>query len=225
MPLVTANAEFYLIPFYPQGFGNPKEFVEADNLYILEKNRDSIQTIKIDWPIELMFDKDNLLHPLRMKYFPLVVDHHLFISFPFTSQIYKYKELASSDYVVFGHEQNFDDQIPAQQYKSGQAFSQKVIFDFIYEASFLPLMHNKVKNNLFRIMVMPQNIENRDRRLWIRERDKLLLEYSLDGKLLTKTIIPPHLDMVPLVMADGSYWFPKWKDLEEEDFMVFEVYK
>ena len=31
--------------------------------------------------------------------------------------------------------------------------------------------------------------------------------------------------MDPLLMEDGSYWFPVWKDVLDEDYMEFAVYR
>lgn len=103
-------------------------------------------------------------------------------------------------------------------------FKKKItILDGIHSLSLMKetLAYNSVKKCFFRVFLNPFDEEEDKPR--IREREKWLLEYTSKGDLMSKTLIPRELEMQPLVMDDGTYWFPQRSSTEE--YLEFAIYK
>lgn len=226
--LFALDENHVYIPFFLGSFMGDKQFFEENNLKTLNISSNKNQDYFIEWPISLLYDNDEFLHPLNQRFFPLKVNDEMFISFPFSSQVQKVVLEENSTRVEQGfgiQHEILDDEIITTPFRKGERLGEMHINGFSNNASFLPLRYNHIKDRLFRIFFTAQKEEFIDKKPWIREREKILFEYSLDGKILSETMIPANLDMDPVVMKDGSYWFPVWKDVLDEDFMEFVVYR
>lgn len=228
LPFFSLDENNVYVPFFLSSYIGDKQFFEEPNFKVIDLTNYTQNDYFIEWPLPLLYVNSEFLHPLNQRFYPLKVNDEIFISYPFSSQVQKVVLEENSTRVEQGfgiQHETLDDEIITTPIRKGEKLGKHHISGYSHTASFLPLRYNHIKDRLFRIFFTAQKEEFIDKKPWIREREKILFEYSLDGKILSETMIPANLDMDPVVMKDGSYWFPVWKDVLDEDFMEFVVYR
>lgn len=224
LPTFSMHNGSAVLPYYPRLSVRDTSFFNRDNFLVVDL--ESLSTIShfVEWPLEYLYADETLFHPINQKLFTLVVENQVYISHPFTSLIRKTpinerelgevanwaEPLPEIDQLVRKENQNIND-----------GLSPYTMVNDAKNAHFWPLQYNAIKARFYRVFLFPFG-ENDDTKR-IREREKWLLEYDRDGRLVTKTLIPREFDMQPILLPDGAYGFPK--SPTKEDFMEFAVYR
>jgi hypothetical protein len=224
MPTFSITDKYAFVPYYQSSSYDNFSFFEHPNLLLVDLLNLESRTYLMDWPIDLLFGNGTFFHPLNQKLFSLAVDNELYISYPFSSQI-KRVPINSNELGDYHHWTrpllDLDEKIRPSPLRIGERMGPQILTEYVNNAHFWPLQYNAIKDRFFRVFLFPLGEEDNSRRMGVRE--KWLLEYDRNGRLVTKTLIPRELDMQPFLLPDGAYGFPK--SPSQGDFMEFTVYR
>lgn len=187
------------------------EFLESKSMARIDLKTNEISRLDLKWP-KILEGQEGITFPFQLDAYSVKRDNELYVSYPFTDSVFIYSigQYEKPINVWNTPVVEFKDLVHLEDVSTESLITDsKRDYPFTRSGLFFPLCFNDDKQVFYRLVKDGYPLDGQEKNLYQISRYNLkwLVEYDLNGEVLTVRKLPKSFDVTPVVI-NGDYLFP-----------------